>query len=224
MAWGARPPSQIETALSLPRPDPASVWLAQQSAVGKRLPPRSTGVLIAVALVSALSFIGVSALILFKVRSAGGSTAPAAAPEAQVPSVTPAPPAPVLPALSAVPTTAAPSATSAPNPGPAPIEPAAVAAQPKPAPAVPGMAVPGAQTGAAAAFGGEQPGFLTIICTPFCDEVLDGGRSLGPSPVVQLAVKPGPHRITLKRTGLPPKVISVIVVSGQPTAHRVHMK
>jgi serine/threonine-protein kinase len=53
--------------------------------------------------------------------------------------------------------------------------------------------------------------------------VLDNGRSLGPSPIVQLSVKPGQHRITLKKESMT-KVISVIVVSGQVTAQRVSMK
>jgi hypothetical protein len=70
---------------------------------------------------------------------------------------------------------------------------------------------------------GEAPGFLTVVCNPFCDDVVDGGRSLGPSPIVHLAVKPGPHRITLRRGGVSTKVISIVIVSGQVTAQRVSM-
>jgi serine/threonine-protein kinase len=65
---------------------------------------------------------------------------------------------------------------------------------------------------------------LTIVCNPQCDDVQDNGRSLGPSPVVHVAAKPGMHRITLRRGSDKPKVISVIVVSGQVTAQRVSMK
>ena len=60
----------------------------------------------------------------------------------------------------------------------------------------------------------EEPGFLTIVCNPYCDDVVDQGRSLGPSPVVHLSVPPGQHRITLKK-GKDAKVISVVVVAGQ---------
>ena len=55
-------------------------------------------------------------------------------------------------------------------------------------------------------------GFLTVICTPACDDVLDGSSSLGPSPVFKAQVKSGTHHITLK-TSDPPvtKSISVTV-------------
>ena len=69
----------------------------------------------------------------------------------------------------------------------------------------------------------EEPGFLTIVCNPYCDDVLDQGRSLGPSPIVHLSAKPGQHRITLKK-GTQQKVISVIVESGKVAAQRVSMK
>jgi hypothetical protein len=68
-----------------------------------------------------------------------------------------------------------------------------------------------------------EPGFLTVVCSPFCEDVADNGRSLGPSPIVRLAVVPGAHRITLRR-GDDTKVISVQVVAGQVTAQRVQMK
>src|SRR5262249_56951563 len=61
------PQSQIETALSLPRPDPAALWLAQQEKQkGER---RNTGVLIAVVALTALCVIGIGALIYFKMRA-----------------------------------------------------------------------------------------------------------------------------------------------------------
>lgn len=69
---------------------------------------------------------------------------------------------------------------------------------------------------------GEE-GFLTIVCNPFCDEIIDNGRSLGPSPIVHLAVKPGSHRLMAKK-GSMRKTIDVIVVSGQVTAQRLSMK
>jgi eukaryotic-like serine/threonine-protein kinase len=60
------------------------------------------------------------------------------------------------------------------------------------------------------------------VCNPFCDDVSVQGRSLGASPVVHVSVKPGSHRVTLRR-GTTNKVISVIIVSGQVTAQRVSM-
>ncbi|WP_420814216.1 hypothetical protein, partial [Polyangium fumosum] len=109
--------------------------------------------------------------------------------------------------------TAAPAAAPGPGPGTAP-------ATAKTATAAP-TAAPTATASAAAASG--EPGFLTIVCNPFCDDVLDNGRSLGPSPIVHISVKPGSHRVTLKKGDMT-KVISVIVVSGQVTAQRVSMK
>ena len=76
---------------------------------------------------------------------------------------------------------------------------------------------------ATATGGKEEPGFLTIVCNPYCDDVVDQGRSLGPSPVVHLSVPPGSHKITLKN-GKDSKVITVVVVAGQVSAQRVSMK
>ena len=81
---------------------------------------------------------------------------------------------------------------------------------------------PAAETAASAPTSSE-PGFLTIVCNPFCDEVIDNGRSLGPSPIVHLRVDPGSHKITVKK-GAMKKAVSVIVVSGQVTAQRLNMK
>ena len=67
-AYGG-PQSQIETALSLPRPDPAALWLAQQEKQkGER---RNTGVLIAVVALTALCVLGIGALVYFKLRARG---------------------------------------------------------------------------------------------------------------------------------------------------------
>ncbi len=62
----AQPPqSQIETALSLPRPDPAAIWAATQDAVSKGN-GRNTLVLVAVIALTALCVIGIGALIYMK--------------------------------------------------------------------------------------------------------------------------------------------------------------
>ena len=57
---------------------------------------------------------------------------------------------------------------------------------------------------------GAGSGFLTVICTPACDDVLDGSTSLGPSPVFKAQVKSGAHHITLK-TSDPPVTKSITV-------------
>jgi hypothetical protein len=67
-------------------------------------------------------------------------------------------------------------------------------------------------------------GFLTIVCNPFCDDIADEGKSLGPSPVVRASVKPGLHRVRLRRKGFLDKTISVQVVAGQMSTQRVSMK
>jgi eukaryotic-like serine/threonine-protein kinase len=219
------PQSTIETALSLPRPDPASLWLAQQEK--QRGERRNNGVLIAVVALTALCVIGIGALVYFKLHNAstrpGGSESqpsPAAsdvaAPSAAAPSATA--PADVPSAVAVAPPPPVPTATAV----------ATVAAAPTPpTPASTGGSTAGASAAAAAAAkdkpGKEDPGFLTIVCNPYCDDVLDQGRSLGPSPIVHLSVKPGQHRITLKK-GTQQKVISVIVESGQVAAQRVSMK
>ena len=220
------PQSTIETALSLPRPDPASLWLAQQEK--QRGERRNSGVLIAVVALTALCVIGIGALVYFKLHNAStrqgaaesqpsptaSEAASAAAPSASAPADVPsavavAPPVPTATAVATVVATAAPAAPVAPastgggTSGAAAAAAAAAAAKDKP--------------------GKEDPGFLTIVCNPYCDDVLDQGRSLGPSPIVHLSVKPGQHRITLKK-GTQQKVISVIVESGQVAAQRVSMK
>jgi hypothetical protein len=71
---------------------------------------------------------------------------------------------------------------------------------------------------------GDEHGYLTVVCNPFCDEIMDGGRSLGPSPVVRQRVAPGEHRLTLRREGIAPKVVSIVVGPGEVIANRVSMK
>lgn len=70
---------------------------------------------------------------------------------------------------------------------------------------------------------GGEPGFLTIACDPACDSVIAGGRNFGPSPVVRASLPPGSHGVTLRKSGMPSKSISVTIVSGQTTARRVKM-
>ncbi|MBK6691123.1 MAG: hypothetical protein IPG50_02785 [Myxococcales bacterium] len=61
-------------------------------------------------------------------------------------------------------------------------------------------------------------GLLTVICNPACDEVLDGSRSLGPSPVFKVSVSAGSHRLTLRISDPPvEKVVSVTVAPDETT-------
>jgi len=72
--------------------------------------------------------------------------------------------------------------------------------------------------------GGAHTGFLTVVCVPACDDVLDGRRSLGPSPVFKATLGAGHHRLTL-RTSDPPteKAVDVTVVADETTAIRQRM-
>jgi hypothetical protein len=165
--------------------------------------------------------LGIGALVYFKLRA---RTQSAAAPDATAIAATtvaasaaadssPAPP-PTGTAAAAAPA-AAPTPTVATTAAPA-----VAAATPSPTaaqPATPAAAARGASGGK------EEPGFLTIVCSPNCDDVLDRGRSLGPSPIVHLSVPPGSHVITLKK-GRDSKVVSVVVVSGQVSAQKIAMK
>ncbi len=225
------PQSQIETALSLPRPDPASLWLAQQEK--QRGDRRNNGVLIAVVALTALCVIGIGALIYFKLHNAPthATTPETASSAAATATATATATAEAAPSAAAPPAPAATEAALA----------AATAAPTAPAPASlrrllrllnnSGNAAAAAAAAAAAkdkaaadkAATKEEPGFLTIVCNPYCDDVLDQGRSLGPSPIVHLSAKPGQHRITLKK-GTQQKVISVIVESGKTAAQKVSMK
>ncbi|HQF25263.1 MAG TPA: protein kinase [Polyangiaceae bacterium] len=68
-----------------------------------------------------------------------------------------------------------------------------------------------------------EPGFLTVVCNPFCDSVSVGGRNLGPSPVVNVPLPPGQYSVVLRRSGGSSKVVPATIVSGKTTSHRVSM-
>jgi serine/threonine-protein kinase len=224
--YAIAPQSQIETALSLPRPDPAALWLAQQEKQkGER---RNTGLFIAIVALTALCVIAASAILYLTFTRRNRQAQQQATVEATSAPVVSAAPiatgaATAAPEASA---TAAPepsvSATAAPD-KPEKVEKPEKADKPERAERPsPGVRTERPPVEKAAPAEKEEPGFLTIVCNPYCDEVIDQGRSLGQSPVVHLAVKPGQHRITLKKDGQS-KVISLIVVSGQVTAQRISM-
>jgi serine/threonine-protein kinase len=63
-----------------------------------------------------------------------------------------------------------------------------------------------------------KSGLLTVLCTPACDDVLDGARSLGPSPVFKVAVPVGSHRLTLKTNDPSVRKVVNVVVNEEDTA------
>ena len=66
-------------------------------------------------------------------------------------------------------------------------------------------------------------GWISIQCSPDCDDVVvDGKRSLGRN-MTNVALPPGDHEITAKRKGVPDKVITVRILGGQTTALRLAM-
>jgi eukaryotic-like serine/threonine-protein kinase len=163
--------------------------------------------------------IGLAAVLLLR----GILPGPAAAASASSGAVaTAAPPASSQP-VAAV-TTSAPAATTAPPV--ASVAPTTTGKTGKTAAvntSVPGPLPTATATATATAGGPAEPGFLTVVCNPFCDSVSAGGRDLGPSPVVHVPLPPGQYRVTLRRTGGATKVIPAIIVSGQVTSHRVAM-
>ncbi len=211
------PQSQIETALSLPRPDPAALWLAQQEK--QRGERKNMGLIIAVVALVALCVIGGGLLIVLKLRASSSSHAvsPEASASASAATGTSTASAGTAGSASAAPPVETAVASAAPTATPTAAPTAVVATGPAPTGAAAAVKDPKASAGK------DEPGFLTIVCNPYCDDVIDQGKSLGPSPIVHLAVKPGQHRITLKK-GSQTKVISVIVESGQVAAQRVSMK
>jgi serine/threonine-protein kinase len=66
---------------------------------------------------------------------------------------------------------------------------------------------------------GGNSGTLKVICFPGCDQVVDNGASLGPSPVVRHNASVGSHRIKLVWSDSS-KVVSTIVIADQTATVR----
>jgi len=205
----ASPQSQIETAISLPRPDPAAIWLAQQEAQkGKE---RSSGVIIAVVALTALCVIGIAALLYFKLRGGQSSITPEAGP--------------VVTAAAATLTAPSTAATHAPTPTSAPTSTAASSSSPATSPGPAASATSTSTAGASAPAGpapAKEVGYLTLNCDPRCDQVYAGGRTFVP-PIVNEPFPPGSLRVNAK-LGNMSKVISVVIVAGQKTPTLISMK
>lgn len=210
-----RRPSQVETALSLPRPDPSALFLPNGGLAGGSSGGRNTIVLVLVAVMTAVCVVAISVLIFLKYRNAQRTptetTMTAEAPTAQTetkPETKPAPAATNAPTAETI-TTAAATATAAPT-GAVAVTTQGATTRPSPTPTA--VASSGAN------------GFLTVICKPFCDDVRRSGVPLGQSPIVKSPTPPGQYRISLKKGGSPDKVVSVIITSGETSIVRAEMK
>jgi hypothetical protein len=129
---------------------------------------------------------------------------------ASTPAAPPAAPSPPTAAPAPIPTTnvaALPTAAAAPRP--------TTTARPAPAPAA---AAPPA-TAAAPSTAGAGSGTLKVICFPGCDQVIDNGSALGPSPIVRRTAPIGSHRIKLVWSDAS-KVVSTVVIADQTATVR----
>ncbi len=192
----------IETKMSLPRPAALADFLVEQGDIAIP-PPRTTGVLVAIALLATLCVIGIGALVIKKVQHTQQQATTTAA---------------------AMTTTASMPASSHAADGGVGAGSASEGERTaaKGAPANEARPGAGAAASTAAPATSTTPGRLTVECTPGCDSVVAGGRSLGPSPVVGASLPPGSQRVTLKR-GAQQKTIVVNVESGQLTTQTVAM-
>jgi hypothetical protein len=94
-----------------------------------------------------------------------------------------------------------------------------VAAAPKPtsaaaahAPAVVAVPQPTSTTAAGS-------GTLKVICFPGCDQVIDNGSALGPSPIIRRTASIGSHRLKLVWSDAS-KVVSTVVIADQTATVR----
>jgi serine/threonine-protein kinase len=142
--------------------------------------------------------------------------------------VAPAPPPPATatastppPAVAAdpppVPTTnvaALPVAAATPTPAAPPAAPVAARA-----PAARPAAPPPAAAPAAPATGS---GTLKVICFPGCDQVIDNGSPLGPSPIVRRNANLGSHRIKLVWSDASTVVSTIVIADTTATVRQNH--
>ena len=136
----------------------------------------------------------------------------------------PTPPTPTAIMTAATGTATAPTPTAAPvAPTPAvvppPVQPTVTppTATVKPGPGgKPGPAVPTPNPTPTTPRAGGSSGFLSIVCFPACDQVIDNGKPLGPSPIWQRPVTVGEHRLKLTTSNPPAtKIVSVIVAAEE---------
>jgi hypothetical protein len=199
----------IETKMSMPRPAAVAEWAAQQGELSLQA-PRSTAVLMAIAVLSTLCFIGIAALLFHRAYRAPGANTKVPAADASAETS----------AASSVASREGRSPAGA-DTSEAEVAKSAGASSAKVATAK--APTTRAKRAAAKDTKAKAPGYLTVFCKPACDRVVAAGRSLGASPVVNHPLPPGQHRLTL-RHGSVTKTLSIIVESGELVSRRVTMK
>jgi serine/threonine-protein kinase len=121
-------------------------------------------------------------------------------------------------------TAPAPSSSSTPSPT-APPPPAVIPTtsitSPPPAAVPKTQAVAPRNAGAATSpsTSGSGSGTLKVICFPGCDQVIDNGSALGPSPIIRRSANVGSHRLKLVWSDAS-KVVSTVVVADQTATVR----
>jgi hypothetical protein len=71
---------------------------------------------------------------------------------------------------------------------------------------------------------GEPNGaWLTVLCTPFCSDIVVDGESLGPSPVLASRIQAGRREIVMRREGTPERRMEVRVEQGAERSISVSM-
>jgi serine/threonine-protein kinase len=128
---------------------------------------------------------------------------------------TPAPlPAPTLDAVSPPPEPSPPAPPAAPIPttNVASLPMAAPTHAPSAAHSMPAAATPQSTAGAGS-------GTLKVICFPGCDQIIDNGSALGPSPIIRRNASIGSHRLKLVWSDAS-KVVSTIVMADQTATVR----
>lgn len=79
--------------------------------------------------------------------------------------------------------------------------------------------------GVASTDGTGDQGYLSVICLPACDQVLDNGKPMGPSPIFKRAVGVGEHKLKLIRLdpAVNKMVSAVVTASSEPSVVRQSM-
>jgi serine/threonine protein kinase len=93
------------------------------------------------------------------------------------------------------------------------------AAAPKATTTIRPASTPAPATTTAPATAGGGTGTLKVICFPGCDQVIDNGSALGPSPIVRRSTTIGSHRVKLVWSDAS-KVVSTVVIADQTATVR----
>jgi len=228
----SRPESQPRTRRAQPDPLPlppidrgpaSSIRRAEAAAVASE-PGQApqTSLLVTGAVCFSVSLLGIFAVAISRPGSDASSASTSSqdttsfhAPTTPPPSPTPRAPTRSIDPWTPIPASSVPAISPSdlphavgPSPTPSPVRYGRGPSQPSPSPPPP--PVPSGPTG-----------LLTVFCTPACDRVLDGSRSLGPSPVFKLPVSAGVHRIHLHVDGISPdKSVTATVREGDTTVVR----